>query len=395
MVPAVLALSRTTTNNAGVRPVLTIVGSSARAAAFSAARSGFFVHAGDLFADADLRHVAETTRIGDYPSGLGRVIAGPQAGGWIYTGALENQPELVDAWARRRPLLGNPGSVLRGVRDPQQLAGVFARHGLSFPAISCRADDLPRDGSWLRKPLQSAAGAGIHPWRGVAHDPRDGYFQQRVDGVSYSGAYLANGSRAVLLGITEQLVGSEWTGASGFRYCGSLGPAAHSDQVMEDFRRIGLALATEFGLRGLFGVDAIVNANGVWPVEVNPRYTASLEVLERAFSLSTIALHVEACLSGGLPDEAARRGRDEPSGKAIVYAERRLRVEGDWLKRAGLRRDNAWPQVADIPEPGSIVDAGWPIATVLAAGHDTEEVRRLLRERAAQLRAECSALEVN
>ena len=55
---------------------LTIVGSSARAAASSAVRAGFFVRAGDLFADADLAQVAEATRVADYPAGLGQVIMG-------------------------------------------------------------------------------------------------------------------------------------------------------------------------------------------------------------------------------------------------------------------------------------------------------------------------------
>jgi uncharacterized protein len=389
LVPAVLALGRTSANNAGVQPVLTIVGSSARAAAFSAARSGFIVHAGDLFADADLQQVAQTLQISDYPSGLGRVISGSQAGGWIYTGALENQPELVDAWARCRPLWGNAGPALRGVRNPRQLAATFARHELLYPATSHQPHDVPRDGSWLRKPLHSAGGAGIYPWVGSTNDPRGGYFQQLVDGTSYAGVYVANGKRAVLLGATEQLVGCAWAGGSGFRYCGSLGPAALADRVLNDFRRIGQALAADFGLRGLFGVDAIVNAHGVWPVEVNPRYTASLEVLERALGLPAIALHVEACSSDRLPDEPTSREHGETCGKAIVFAECRLSVENDWREQAGPTRSKAWPLVADTPEPGSIIEAGWPIATVLASGRDTEQVRRLLRERAAQLRSAC------
>ncbi len=355
-------------------------------------RSGFFVHAGDLFADADLRQLAETSRVDDYPAGLGGVIDGPQRGGWMYTGALENQPDLVDAWARRRPLWGNPGSVLRAVRDPRRLAAIFARHRIPFPVTHFRAENVPRDGSWLRKPFRSAGGTDIHPWVGLADDLRDAYFQQRIDGASYAGAYLANGTQAILLGVTEQLVGCAWTGASGFRYCGSLGPAALPDQVLHDFRRIGQALAAEFGLRGLFGVDAIVNADGVWPVEVNPRYTASLEVLERALSLAAIALHLDACQSDLLPNEAAFQTRKATYGKAIIYADRRLRVACDWTMRVEPTDGDPWPPVADIPEPGTVFEPGWPIVTVLAAGSDTEAARRLLYERVAQLQAECGAV---
>ncbi len=391
--PAVLALGLASANNAGVQPALTIVGSSARAAAFSAVRSGFRVHTGDLFADADLRQVAQALRIDSYPCGLGRVIAGSQAGAWIYIGALENHPELVDAWARLRPLWGNSGDALRRVRDPQQLAAIFARFGLPFPAICYRADDVPRDGSWLRKPFESASGTGIHPWSGKVVDARAGYFQQRIEGASYSGAYLANGIRAVLLGVTEQLVGCSWTGSSGFRYCGSLGPVDLPKPVLAGFRRVGQALAAEFGLRGLIGIDAIVNAQGVWPVEINPRYTASLEVLERALQMPVIALHQEACLRDQLPPEASSPERGEICGKAIVYADRRVRVDYDWRHEFDPKPEACWHPVADIPDPGSIVERGWPIATVLAVGRDIEEVRCLMRERASQLRSKCTAVE--
>ena len=43
---------------------------------------------------------------------------------------------------------------------------------------------------------------------------------------------------------------------------------------------MGAALADVFDLCGLFGVDGVVRGNRFWPVEINPRYTASMEVLE-------------------------------------------------------------------------------------------------------------------
>src|SRR5262245_696592 len=79
---------------------LMIVGASARAAAHSALRSGYAPRACDLFADMDLKRVAVATRVEDYPRGL--VAAAAQHGGsaWLYTGGLENHPQLVDQIAR-------------------------------------------------------------------------------------------------------------------------------------------------------------------------------------------------------------------------------------------------------------------------------------------------------
>ena len=54
----------------GVSERIAIVGASVRAAAASAVRAGFSVAAADLFADEDLREIADATRIRDYPDGL-------------------------------------------------------------------------------------------------------------------------------------------------------------------------------------------------------------------------------------------------------------------------------------------------------------------------------------
>ena len=127
----------------------------------SAVRSGFEPWAADRFGDLDLRACAETVRIDDYPAGLELALAAAPPGPWIYTGALENRPGLIDRLSASRRLLGIGGESLRGVRDPFRLAAVLSAAGLNAPRNSRSADCLPRDGSWLRKPFASAGGVGV------------------------------------------------------------------------------------------------------------------------------------------------------------------------------------------------------------------------------------------
>src|SRR5437868_5791197 len=87
-----------------------------------------------------------------------RVVEPP---GWMYTGALENYPELVDQMAWIAPLLGNPGDVLTRVRSPRELGDVLRRAGLLFPETRASAEGLPQDGSWLAKTYQGASGSGV------------------------------------------------------------------------------------------------------------------------------------------------------------------------------------------------------------------------------------------
>ncbi len=129
-----------------VSQTVTIVGASARAAAASAVRAGFAVRAGDLFADVDLGRICQSTRVERYPAGLREVVGGPQPGGWLYTGALENHPALVDALAALRPLYGNCGRVLRAVRDPRRLSQALASVGLDYPAIATDPADAVAPG---------------------------------------------------------------------------------------------------------------------------------------------------------------------------------------------------------------------------------------------------------
>ena len=372
---------------------LTIVGASVRAAAQSALRAGIAPLAGDLFADVDLVACCPARRVARYPHGLLSVVAGPQAGPWMYTGALENHPALVARMAEVRPLLGCGAAVLQEVRDPVRLAAVLAAAGL--PALEVRTSpaELPRDGSFLRKPLRSAAGHHIAPVRGELRDDasREWYYQRYAAGESCAAVYVAAQGRGVLLGVTRQLVGTPWSGAARFAYAGSIGPLNLSATLERGFTELGSCLAEQFALEGLFGVDAIVAGESVWPVEVNPRYTASAEIVERAIEQSVVGLHVAACRDGKLP-AAPRPQTSRCYGKAVLYAleatgvgqpavERLLELAG---KKPGAWAD--WPRVADIPAAGSSVRRGAPLVTCFADGMDEHQTLERLEAQAAEIR---------
>ena len=311
---------------------LTILGASARAAAVSARRAGLSVFAGDLFGDLDLQACCPSVRVSDYPQGLVDVLNAAPPGPWMYTGALENHPQLIERMESVRPLWGNKADCLRRVRDPAVVFQALARQGLPAPCVAQRADNLPTDGSWLVKPRRSAGGFGVVSWRGGTSDAAHVYFQQRIDGQHYGAVYVASAGRAVFLGATRQLLGGDPATADDFRYAGCVGPLPLAPALIKAFQSVGQALATEFPLSGLFGVDAVVADRIVWPVEVNPRYTASIEILERGGRQSLLAWHAAACASQSLPSApvgAARVGQPGGQivwGKRIVYARRDLDI---------------------------------------------------------------------
>jgi predicted ATP-grasp superfamily ATP-dependent carboligase len=373
---------------------LLIVGASARAAASSALRAGFMPAAIDRFGDADLQACCESCRSVDYPRDLPRLARGLPDAAWLYTGALENRPEIVAAIARERTLYGNPGDVLRRVRDPFLVAGELRRAGLPHLPVRQSPPDEQRQ-AWLRKPYRSCGGSRIRradqletDEPGAAEDRSEAYFFQRfVDGVPCSALFIGDARRAVLLGATRQLIGLPWTGAAGFQYCGSIGPLAVDSARRQTLWQIGQCLTERFGLRGLFGVDLVLAGRTVWPIEVNPRYTASVEVVERVSGRHAIALHVAACRGDTWADHAPARNAGI-AGKAILYATRTGQIGRAFCELA--RQWNAgavWPVLADLPAAGTRLQPGEPIASVLTVAASPEQVERQLRELATQVRS--------
>jgi len=369
----------------GEKPLL-ILGVSARAAAFSALTAGLSPICGDAFADADLGRVCPATATDRYPAGLAEIARAAPAAPWIYTGALENHPGLIETISQSRILLGNGPRVLAGVRDPFAVAAALAAAGLSAPALAQMSDGLPRDGTWLRKPLHSSGGFGIIPWtRTTESDPAEQrhqrkpryYFQQRIAGLSRAAIFVAAGGKSQYLGATEQLLMASDPAATeaSFRYAGSVGPLPLSSGAVDRLRQIGDALTKAFGLVGLFGVDYIDDGQDIWPVEVNPRYTASVEILERALSFSAVGRHVRACVDGHLPCAASEAAATRPAqawhAKRVVYASRAGVVEAktaELLLSMATAEGAGIPSIADIPIAGAKLLPGNPVLTVFGQG---------------------------
>ena len=330
---------------------LLILGASTRAAASSAIRAGLSPLTADLFCDDDLRQMsAKAKRIRNYPSDLPYLAQDFPPSAWMFTGGLENHPRIIDTISSERDLLGTPAGPIRRVRDPWQLMQRLRHCGLLYPEV-LRADQYAMIGrgsqnGWIRKPFRSAGGGNIQllsACRNVSQNPESTilladqassyYFQRVVEGQSQSAVFVAARGAAVLLGVTHQLIGTSWSGATGFRYAGSIGPLELTPSHISQWQRIGNGLANGFDLRGLFGVDAIVNDRGIWTIEVNPRYTSSIEVLEFGYEFHALTDHLIACRDGQLND----RSPAVPArfrGKAIIYASCDVRIDDAFVSAA-------------------------------------------------------------
>jgi predicted ATP-grasp superfamily ATP-dependent carboligase len=345
-----------------------------------------------------------------------------------YLSNFENHPGAVRTLAAGRALWGNAPDVLRRVRDPFLVSETLARRGFAVPAV-CSGEPgtvnlepwnpgtLEPGSRWLVKPFASGGGRRVRAWRPGSQIPRGCYLQELVDGTPGSVVFVAAGGRAVPLGMSWQLVGEDAFGAAGYKYCGNIFMAAGDTRGADDESLMNHACALcrvaaeEFSLVGVNGIDFVARGSIAYAIEVNPRWSASMELVERAYGLSVFSAHAGACAAGVLPEfdlAAARRGV-RAVGKAVVFARRDV-VVGDtraWLSRSTGTGEPVGPalpvapalpaheiaEIRDVPHPGERILAGRPVCTVFARGSDGAGCHAALVQRAERVYGELARWE--
>jgi uncharacterized protein len=376
----------------GVAPPETVViaGVSVRAFGESAVRAGYHVVGIDAFGDLDLLSVAPASRrVVPYRAARAALAARHvPATAVCYTSNFENRPAALRELMQGRVLWGNTPRTLSLARDPLVVANALTSVGLSAARVRRRAPTHGADARtrWLLKPRASGGGHNIVPWSRLVPVRRSHVLQERIAGRPGSILFAADGARAVVLGVTHQLIGRRQFGVSGFRYCGTL--LARSDDgawgahslLAQTSAAIASVLTRACGLVGVNGVDAIVSRDRVVAIEVNPRYTAAMELLERRDGLSIFRAHVAGCRRC-LDELTVPPASAAVAGKAIVFARRpaRIRASELWLSD---------PDIRDVPAPDSTIPAGLPICTVFATGSTMDACYAGLVERAERIYSE-------
>ena len=146
------------------------------------------------------------------------------------------------------------------------------------------------------------------------------------------------------------------------------------------------ALTRRFGLVGVNGLDVVIGRDSEgaarsYLLEVNPRFSGSMELAEQALGVNVFSMHLEG-VAGRLPDAPAAVS-DGCVGKAIVYARHDIMVPATeaWLDRG----------VRDVPLPGQRIGTGHPVCTVSARGRDRRACLAILESRASGVHVDCES----
>jgi len=124
-------------------------------------------------------------------------------------------------------------------------------------------------------------------------------------------------------------------------------------------------------LRGLNSLDAVLDGDNLWILELNPRLSATFQLYP-----NLLQAHLQAS-AGELVDLPKNK---MTRAEFVLYADEQLNIPADFI----------WPDwVADIPfiEVNSVaIEQNEPICTVLAQGEDTVTAYQLLIERVEKLK---------
>lgn len=329
-------------------------GINIRHIACSAARAGHSVIAADCFCDLDLQDCSLETVLLERtcgPGDLNSLIKRFSPDAVVLGSGLE------EAQVEGCRVLNNPPDATFRVSDKLWLSRWLEKRG--YPAIATRDRAQGITYPAVVKPRKGAGGSGC---RLVLREEdlclEDGMIvQDFVEGRPASVSVIGAGGRARAVSVNEQLIGEAWTGAEGFRYCGNITPLEPACPGMAEMAE---EIVADLGLWGSNGVDFLLTDGGPVVVEVNPRFQGSLDAIELSTGQNVFEAH-RLAFEGLLPE------RPQPltvAGRAIIYAVRDL-VIGEDL-RSGDR--------TDIPRPGSRIERGDPVLSVLAAGKSRGEV---------------------
>jgi len=270
--------------------------------------------------------------------------------------------------------------VVRNLKRALQFFTLLDVLQIPHPEISHRPPE--KSVGWLSKRNGGSGGTHVRkvlPLPQVAQK-RGEYYQREVQGTPVSLLFVADGQQARAIGYNQQ-----WTSASSampYRYGGAVSQAALPETVKRQLLQAAQRLTSAVGLRGINSIDAIMDGERIWLLEINPRLSASFDLYQALpGQMSLFELHLAAC-HGSLPEMPLL----SPKAKAhhIVYA----------LDAVQLPEAIAWPAwVADLPLPGATIAADAPICTILAEGDTADAAQRCLLERANELQTLFNAME--
>ena len=373
----------------GADKSLLIIALSSRPYIEAAVQAGFTVTAIDAFADQQSCEAAAKVFVVDYDKhgfnaeAVMHLVAGLNANdycGVIYGSGLESQPEILEAISTRFQLIGNSPKSVADVKNARHFFAALNKLEIPYPEVYF---DLNHPVHLLQHQhiLHKSAGGtgGTHISYATlslqAVNLGNDYYQQYLDGIPVSLLFIACNGQVEVVGFNEQWCNPTHT--TPFRYGGAVNNLQLSKDIKTQLIRATEKLTNEFNLKGLNSLDAIIQDDITYVLEINPRLSATFDLYHDKANI--LLRHIDACCAGMLEHvPLAFKTESTARAHAIVYADDDIEISPVF----------AWPEWAtDTPTQVHvatgklIIKSSYPICTVTAEGRNSEVAKQLAQSR--------------
>jgi uncharacterized protein len=423
-------MSAKTIPSGDTQPVGVAIGVSSRALCHALVHTGFRVISVDAFGDSDCAELAEHSlklskwgaeealiplqhELHEYYCSVHRGESNQQRLPVFLAGGCENWPELLDVLKRSPHLTiwGPDTDQMRRLRSLDLWSRAAAVSGLKFPE-TIGAQGLPQPGpsharesdQWLLKSLHGAGGTKVTsiPWDPTFPDSimPGRYVQKRIVGrvlgatciiqqesapVSQdhlgtrldhpdpTGQEDAAGLVTRLIGITESWQAGDFWGPKEFIYRGSWGPIRLNPKQVRQIKSAAEFLGKETGTRGWIQLDLVEDdRQRLWLLEVNPRWTAGMEILLRSGGPNPVAEHAAAWgWTGSAANWNLAGANEKQVGKSICYSPKHSYYSRELLSALQSLPNQQFADIAATDSLDRNIEIGEPLLTAIAETPDS------------------------
>jgi predicted ATP-grasp superfamily ATP-dependent carboligase len=382
-----------------------VIGMDVVSLATSATKAGYKVYTVDYFGDQDLKRVChESLSIVKQTLGVtcGQLSTNfnPEALLQLTMGllkkntidvtllstGLDDSPDVLFELNDMIPILGNCPHVIKRIRDKMKFFQELGRLEIPHPETAMaenfeEARKKAKDIGYpvLVKPSKGFGGVGIRKAQGpkelkqafqhASLIDEKVLIQEYISGTPASVSLISSNNETITLTLNEQLLGVNELGQEEpFGYCGNVVPLVTTRSVMNRCKNTTERITSHFGLIGSNGIDFVISKEGIpYVVEVNPRFQATLECVERVLGINMVEAHMKACLQGILPIIVK---------KTAVFCTRLILFAP---QRSIIPDLSVFEEVRDIPIPEVIIEKGEPVCSIVREGADRNSSLRKAR----------------
>ena len=192
--------------------------------------------------------------------------------------------------------------------------------------------------------------------------------QEYIEGINLSSSVLASKNEAKTIINSRLLTQHDFEKNNQFKYVGNILPLTEKsilaqinniEAINKKMEETSEKLIKKFNLIGSNGVDYILNKNGLYVLEINPRIQGTFECVQQALNINMLEAHIKACQNEII-------ATDNPkyySYKKIIYSPETMKYEK-------IDLDNLY----DMPHIGSITQKDEPLLTIIDKDKDFDKL---------------------